>query len=218
MKETTVKTLFATSFSLLALALSAGCGDEGAETAGPPPAPATEPDPAETTGTETASSPPAPAPTAKACPRAKGGEAGIYTNLVAVRIGTHEDFDRITFEFREPDPNPGGKGGIPRYEIRTAKPPHYEDPSGRELEVNGDVFARIVFQDAAGYDFDGEPTYTGPRTVRAGFPVLVEAVEAGDFEATLSWILGMRQQACWEIREFHDPDRVAVDIPHDVVK
>ena len=217
-----MRALFATSFALLALVLSAGCGDDGAETAGPPPAPApgaaetTTTAVTETTGTETASSPPSPA--AKACPRTKGGEEDIYTNLVAVRIGTHEDFDRITFEFREPDPNPGGKGGIPQYEIRTVGPPHYEDPSGRKLEVNGNVFARIVFHGAAGYDFDGEPTYTGPRTIQAGFEVLQEAVEAGDFEATMSWVLGMRQQACWEVREFHNPDRVAIDIPHDVLK
>jgi hypothetical protein len=227
MKETTVKALFAISFTLLALAVATGCGDDGAESAGPTPAPATEPALAETTTTvstettattETSSPTPAPAPPAKACRRATGGEEGVYTNLVAVRIGTHDGYDRITFEFRPPSPNPGGKGGIPRYEIATAKPPHYEDPSGRELDVNGNAFARIVFHGAAGYDFDGRPTYTGPRTVRAGFPVLVEAVEAGDFEATLSWILGLRQQACWKVRELHNPDRVAIDMPHDVVR
>jgi hypothetical protein len=231
MKETTVRTLFATSFALLALLVASGCGDDGAETAGPTPAPATEPagtgtattvmetTETETAGTET-SPPPAPTPPSapKACPRTKGGEDGIYTNLVAVRIGTHDGYDRITFEFRAPDPNPGGKGGIPRYEIRTAQPPHYEDPSGREIDVNGNAFGRIVFHGAAGYDFDGNPTYTGPRTVRAGFPVLVEAVEAGDFEATMSWVLGMRQQACWKVRELDNPARVAIDMPHDVLK
>lgn len=206
--------------SLLALTvLAAGCGEEdGAESAGPTPAPATQPPPERTVSTETTTPPPAPAPAPKACAPETGGEEGIYTNLVAVRIGTHQDYDRITFEFRPPDPNPGGKSGIPRFEIRTAKPPHDQDASGLPLEVNGKVFARIVFHGAAGYDFDGNATYTGPRTVRAGFEVLTEAVQAGDFEATLSWVLGFRHQACWEAREFHNPDRVAIDIPHDVVK
>jgi hypothetical protein len=225
MKETIVRTLFATSFALLALVLATACGGDEAEPAGPTP-PATEVPPAETTttvstettGTEASSPPPASPPAAKACRRVTGGEEGIYTNLVAVRIGTHDGYDRITFEFHAPSPNPGGKGGIPHYEIRTAQPPHYEDPSGRELDVNGKVFARIVFQGAAGYDFDGNPTYTGPRTVRAGFPVLVEAVEAGDFEATLSWILGMRQQSCWKLTELHSPDRVVIDMPHDLLQ
>ena len=221
-----MKTLIATSFTLLALALATGCGDDGAESAGPLSGPGMEPAPAETTptaptettGTETGSPPPSSPPATKACPRTRGGEEGTYTNLVAVRIGTHEGYDRITFEFRAPDPNPGGKGGIPRYDIRTAESPHYEDPSGRTLEVAGNVFGRIIFHGAAGYDFDGNPTYTGPRTVRAGFPVLVEAVEAGDFEATLSWILGMRQQSCWKVRELHNPDRIAIEMPHDVLK
>jgi hypothetical protein len=220
-RDATMRTIICALVSLLALTvLSAGCGEgDGAESAGPTPAPATQPPTHEATTTTPAETTPPPQPPAqKACAPTRGGEEGIYTNLVAVRIGTHEDYDRITFEFRPPDPNPGGKGGIPRYEIRTAKPPHYEDASGRPLEVNGKVFARIVFHGAAGYDFDGQPTYTGPRTIRAGFEVLTEAVEAGDFEATLSWVLGFRQQACWDVREFHNPDRVAIDIPHDVVK
>jgi hypothetical protein len=200
--------------------LLAGCGEgNGAESAGPTPAPATQPAThAATTTTAAETPPPPPSPASKACAPTTGGEDGVYTNLVAVRIGTHDGYDRITFEFRAPDPNPGGKGGIPRYEIKTAKPPHYEDASGLPLEVDGDAFARLVFHGAAGYDFDGRPTYTGPRRIRAGFEVLTEAVRAGDFEATLSWVLGFRHQACWRVREFHNPDRVAIDIPHDVVK
>jgi hypothetical protein len=215
-----MRTIICALVSLLALTvLGAGCGEgDGAESAGPTPAPATQPATHAATTTTAETTPPPQPPAQKACAPTSGGEEGIYTNLVAVRIGTHEDYDRITFEFRPPDPNPGGRGGIPRYEIRPAKPPHYEDPSGRPLEVNGKVFARIVFHGAAGYDFDGRPTYTGPRTIGAGFEVLTEAVEAGDFEATLSWVLGFRQQACWDVREFHNPDRVAIDIPHDVLK
>jgi hypothetical protein len=206
--------------ALTLTALLAGCGEgDGAESAGPTPTPATQPAThAATTTTAAETPPPPPSPASRACAPTTGGEDGVHTNLVAVRIGTHDGYDRITFEFRAPDPNPGGKGGIPRYEIRTAKPPHYEDASGRPLEVNGKVFARIVFHGAAGYDFDGRPTYNGPRAIPAGFEVLTEAVEAGDFEATLSWVLGFRQQACWDVREFHNPDRVAIDVPHDVLK
>jgi hypothetical protein len=209
---------FLSALTLTALLTSCGEGD-GAESAGPTPTPATQPATHATTTTTAAETPPPPpSPASKACASTTGGEDGVYTNLAAVRIGTHDGYDRITFEFRAPDPNPGGKGGIPRYEIRTAKPPHYEDASGRPLEVSGKVFARIVFHGAAGYDFDGRPTYNGPRTIGAGFEVLTEAVEAGDFEATLSWVLGFRQQACWDVHEFHNPDRVAIDVPHDVLK
>jgi hypothetical protein len=216
-KRQTMRATTCFLISLLALTvLVAGCGEgNGAESAGPTPAPATQPPThaaTTTTPAETPTPPPAPAP--KRCARESGGEEGIYTNLVAVRIGTHQGYDRITFEFKAPEPNPGGDAGIPRYEIRTAKPPHYEDPSGLPLEVNGNSFVGIVFHGASGVDFEGRATYTGPKVVRAGFDNFVEAVRSGDFEATLSWILGVRRQTCWQVHELHNPDRVAIDIPH----
>jgi hypothetical protein len=203
--------------SLLALTvLVAGCGEgNGAESAGPTPTPATQPPTHAATTTTAAETPtPPPASASKRCARESGGEEGIYTNLVAVRIGTHQGYDRITFEFKAPEPNPGGEAGIPRYEIRTAKPPHYEDASGLPLEVNGKSFVGIVFHGASGVDFEGQTTYPGSKVVRAGFDNLVEAVRSGDFEATLSWILGVRRQTCWQVHELLNPDRVAIDIPH----
>lgn len=216
-REATMRTTSCVLISLLALTvLVAGCGEgNGAESAGPTPAPATQPPThAATTTTPTKTPTPPPAPAPKRCARESGGEEGIYTNLVAVRIGTHQGYDRITFEFKAPEPNPGGDAGIPRYEIRTAKPPHYEDASGLPLEVNGNSFVGIVFHGASGVDLEGRATYTGPKVVRAGFDNLVEAVRSGDFEATLSWILGVRRQTCWQVHELHNPDRVAIDIPH----
>lgn len=216
-REATMRTTSCVLISLLALTvLVAGCGEgNGAESAGPTPTPATQPPTHAATTTTAAETPtPPPASASKRCARGSGGEEGIYTNLVAVRIGTHQGYDRITFEFKAPEPNPGGEAGIPRYEIRTAKPPHYEDASGLPLEVNGNSFVGIVFHGASGVDFEGRATYKGPKVVRAGFDNLVEAVRSGDFEATLSWILGVRRQTCWQVHELHNPDRVAIDIPH----
>ena len=216
-REATMRTTSCVLISLLALTvLVAGCGEgNGAESAGPTPTPATQPPTHAATTTTAAETPtPPPASASKRCARESGGEEGVYTNLVAVRIGTHQGYDRITFEFKAPEPNPGGEAGIPRYEIRTAKPPHYEDASGLPLEVNGNSFVGIVFHGASGVDFEGRATYKGPKVVRAGFDNLVEAVRSGDFEATLSWILGVRRQTCWQVHELHNPDRVAIDIPH----
>jgi hypothetical protein len=216
-REATMRTTSCVLISLLALTvLVAGCGEgNGAESAGPTPTPATQPPTHAATTTTAAETPtPPPASASKRCARESGGEEGIYTNLVAVRIGTHQGYDRITFEFKAPEPNPGGEAGIPRYEIRTAKPPHYEDASGLPIEVNGNSFVGIVFHGASGVDLEGRATYTGPKVVRAGFDNLVEAVRSGDFEATLSWILGVRRQTCWQVHELHNPDRVAIDIPN----
>jgi hypothetical protein len=211
---------------LLPLALlAAGCGGTGAQQAGPvPTAPAsTQPAPtiettataptatASTQSTSTQASPP---PPPKVCRAQAGGEDGVYTNLTRIRVGAHEGFDRIVFEFEAPSPDPGGKAGIPHFEMKTVKPPFSEDPSDRPIDVFGDAFVRIVFQGASGYDFDGNATYKGPHRLTPGFGTLAQAVEGGDFEATLTWILGLSRPTCWQIQELHNPDRVVIDFHH----
>jgi hypothetical protein len=214
--------------SLLVLAaVVAGCGSDGAQEAGPvpaapsasetvptetvaPTAPTTTTEETPTGSTGTTSTPPAP----QSCPRQTGGEEGVYMNLVDVRVGAHDGFDRVVFEFEEPDPNPAGNGGIPYYQIRTAKPPFTEDPSDLPIDVEGDAFARIVFQGASGYDFDGYATYDGSRRLTPGFGTLTDVVEGGDFEATMTWILGLSRPTCWQIQEFHNPERLVIDFHH----
>jgi hypothetical protein len=216
------KTLLISAFVLAALV--AGCGSDGAQEAGPVPtfpaqAPTntapqespttTESEPAPTTEPE------APAePIPVNCDSQVGGDEGIYTNLVDVRVGAHGDFDRVVFEFAPPDPNPGGKAGIPRFQIKAARPPFSEDPSDLPIGVEGDAFARIILQGASGYDFDGNATYDGPRRLTPGFETLTQVVEGGDFEATMTWIMGLSQRSCWQIQELQSPDRLVIDFHH----
>ncbi len=216
--------------SLLALltlaALAVGCGSDGAQEAGPVPgAPtastSTPTETVETTPTDTEATPTESAGTTttqpsppRSCPRQTGGDEGVYMNLMDVRIGAHAGYDRVVFEFGEPVPNPAGNGGMPYYQIKTARPPFTEDPSDLAVDVDGDAFARIVFQGASGYDFDGNATYDGPRRLTPGFGTLTDVVEGGDFEATMTWVLGLSRTTCWEIQELADPVRLVIDFHH----
>lgn len=162
----------------------------------------------------TPATPPAsPTPTvATPCAPLVGGQDS-FVQLVDVRVGTHDTFDRLTFEFR---PTPQGPK-MPKYQIDPAKPPFSEDASGQAIQVDGNFFARIIFHGASGFDLAGEtprPTYTGRKEIKPRFDVLVEAQETGDFEATLSWVLGMSRSSCWTARELEDPLRLVVDLPH----
>jgi hypothetical protein len=118
-------------------ALLAGCGS-GATEAGPVPTSSaavapTDTKPAESAGTEGETSSgggatsteatPEPAPAPVVCDPETGGEKDVFTNLTDVRVGAHDGYDRIVFEFVAPKPNPGGNGGVPYFEIRQAKPP-----------------------------------------------------------------------------------------------
>jgi hypothetical protein len=217
---------------LVLAALAVGCGSDGAQEAGPVPgAPTaststptetveptnsttTEPAPTESGGTTTTTTT-SPQPAPRTCPRHTGGEEGVYMNLTDVRVGAHAGYDRVVFEFEEPDPNPAGNGGIPYYQIKTARPPFTEDPSDLPIDVDGDAFARIIFQGASGYDFDGNATYDGPRRLTPGFGTLTDVVEGGDFEATMTWILGLSRTTCWEVQELADPVRLVIDF-HNV--
>ncbi len=148
------------------------------------------------------------------CEPQSGGEDGVFMNLTDVRVGAHDGYDRIVFEFTEPKPNPAGNGGIPHYEIRAAKPPFTQDPSDMPIEVYGDSFVQLVVQGATGYDFDGNPTYGGSRVLTPGFGTLAQAAQSGDFEATLSWIMGLSRSTCWNVQELHNPDRLVIDFHH----
>lgn len=213
---------------LVVSALLAGCGS-GATEAGPVPTSSaavapTDTKPAESAGTEGETSSgggatsteatPEPAPAPVVCDPETGGEKDVFTNLTDVRVGAHDGYDRIVFEFVAPKPNPGGKGGVPYFEIRQAKPPFTADPSGEPLDVFGDAFVHIVMQGATGYDFDGKPTYAGSRTLTPGFGTLAQVVEGGDFEATLNWVLGLSRPTCWDTQVLHNPDRLVVDFHH----
>lgn len=164
----------------------------------------------------------APAPTtgsqATECAPAAGG--GDYlAQLTEVRVGTHDGYDRVTFEFAPPENGPAAFG-VPRYRLSRATSPITEDPSGRTVAVDGHHYAGIVFHGGTGVDLTtSDPTgykltYTGPQEIKPGFGVLAEAQETGDFEATLSWAFGLNRASCWRVSELQDPVRVVVDFMH----
>ena len=135
----------------------------------------------------------------------------MYLN--AVRHGTHDTYDRVTFEFREGD----GPVGVPKFEIKRSEPPLRYDGSGEPMEVDGKAFAQIIFHGGTGVEFEGETpkqTWEGQKEMKPGYPTLVELEQAGDFEATLSWVAGLSDRSCWMATELDDPIRLVWDFPH----
>ncbi|MGV0836149.1 hypothetical protein ABQE92_11250 [Mycolicibacterium thermoresistibile] len=60
----------------------------------------------------------------------------------------------------------------------------------------------------------GERTYFGPSTVTADTAVITEAKEAGDFEAVLTWVVGLRAQVPFRVLVLEGPPRLVVDFYH----
>ena len=96
--------------------------------------------------------------------------------------------DRVRFAFER---------GVPGYrvEYRSAARAQTEDASGRHLPVAGSAFLVVRLADAATARSDGATltrTYEGARRLRPGAASHVrEVVKTGDFEAVVTWAIGL---------------------------
>lgn len=115
---------------------------------------------------------------------------GLLTDL---QVGGVEGVDQVTFTFKD--------GKIPGYAVAYIEPPVRQDGSGNEVEVEGNAFLEIRFAPASGVDLLNtlEPTYTGPNEVRGDTEVVTEVVRTGDFEAHLTWVVGVDDEVPYRI-------------------
>ena len=128
-------------------------------------------------------------------------------HLVAVRLAGQDGFDRLVLEFTD---------RVPGYTVGYRPLPARQDASGFEIPLPG---AGAVLQlslnpaTAAGWG-GGPPTYAGPSTVTAETGSVTEATNAGDFEAVLTWVAGVREQQPFRVQVLDDPPRLVVDVSH----
>lgn len=125
--------------------------------------------------------------------------------ITDVRVGEHDGFDRVVFEF---------DSGIPEFRLDEATPPLLQDPSGLEMQVDGSAFLRLVMQGGTAVSPDGVKTYSGPTDFKPGFAKLAELASAGDFEAVSSWYIGLSETSCVRILTLSGPSRLVIDIEH----
>ena len=179
-----------------------GCGgsDSASETATAPPAATTTTtattdgiDPLEGAGTDPVTG----APT--------GDETAL---LEEVTLGRHEGFDRVVFRFRST---------LPGYRVEYVEPPLTEDGSGAPVKIAGSHFAQVRMEPASGFDLsvpEGEMVYVGPKRLSgadAGTSVLQEVVRTGDFEAVLTWAVGLGDRVDFRVSTLESPPRLVVD-------
>jgi hypothetical protein len=112
--------------------------------------------------------------------------------IVDVRVGTHDDYDRVVFEFAD---------GLPEFSLDRATPPFTQDGSGFPVEVEGTTFLRLTMRGGTKQMEDGTSSYDGPTDFDPGFAMLVDLVEGGDFEAQSTWYLGLNEEACVRVMQ-----------------
>jgi hypothetical protein len=117
--------------------------------------------------------------------------------------------DRVTFRFRPRDP---GAAQPPSHYVKFADR-LLTDAEGTPTDVEGEAFVLVVFS-AFGVELSGEqpvPIYKGPKELRPGFGTVRELQQLGDFEATVTWGIGLSQEACFVIDA--RPDRLILEFP-----
>lgn len=138
------------------------------------------------------------------------GSAG-HAQITDVRVGTHDGYDRIVFEFV----GEGGADALPAYTVEEAEPPFHQDGSGFPVEVRGDEFVRIYLFGGTKLSPTGGLTYTGPTEFNEEMPRLDQLIEIGDFEAVSTWVAGLHAgDGCYRITELESPSRLVIDVEH----
>jgi hypothetical protein len=135
------------------------------------------------------------------------GPSTAKTNalLDRVAVGRHEGYDRVVFQFRGDE--------LPGYRVEYVEPPLKEDGSGEPVDVAGSAFVVVRMEPASGFDLnsgEGELVYKGPKRL-PGASVVKEVVRTGDFEAVLSWAIGLDAKVPFLVSTASSPSRLIVD-------
>jgi hypothetical protein len=139
---------------------------------------------------------------ALAAETSSGAQAPEIPELVAVRAAHHPGFDRVVFEFR---------GSLPSHSVGYVSS-LTEDPSDKPVHLAGGAIIRVVFHGANAHDESGATTVTPAGRFTPGLPSLKEVAPAGDFEAVVTYGLGVDHRVPFKVLELRDPSRVAIDI------
>jgi hypothetical protein len=172
----------------MAALLLASCGQPATRGGRPSPTP-TSPAP-------TASPTPTELPGAS-CEDQTQGSGRNLPDFVGVEVESESGVDRVTFEF---EPNQPNAKGPPYYVVRFQDELH-TDPQGAPADIEGEAFVLVVFG-ALGVDLSGEQPveiYTGPTEFTPGFGTVREVEQLGDFEATVSWGIGLSSRECFVV-------------------
>lgn len=135
-------------------------------------------------------------------PIVEDGSAGV-ANIVDVRVGTHDGYDRVVFEFEQ---------GTPELTLDRAEPPFVQDGSGLPIEVDGESYLGLVMRGGSKQTDAGTSSYDGPTDIAPGFPALVHLIEGGDFERQSTWYLGLAGESCVRLMLLEDPPRLVIDV------
>lgn len=127
------------------------------------------------------------------------GNVPVTPLLASVEITEHDGFDRIVFDF---------DGTLPGYRVE------YVDAalgcgSGEPVEIEGAALLQVRMAPAAAHDEAGAPTFA-QQELMPGLPSVLEAEQTCDFEADVTWVIGLAQVSDFRVDDAADTRTVIV--------
>ena len=135
------------------------------------------------------------------------GGPGVTAELMDVRTGRHDGYERVVFEF--------STDFAPGYTVGYVEGPITADPSDLPVSVSGDSYLSVRMSSAAGFETSGNTfheTYTGATSIPLAYPAIQSVVETGDFEGVLNWVIGVRTHPAFKVTTLSNPTRIVVDV------
>jgi hypothetical protein len=124
--------------------------------------------------------------------------------LVDVRIGENDGYDRIVFEFEEDE--------LPPWEVMYVSNP-VACGSGKPVVTGGAANLQVNMFIAQAHTPEGELTIPDTEIV-ADYPAMVEGVQTCDFEALVTWVVGTNGTLPFRVFTLEEPTRLVVDVEH----
>lgn len=151
-------------------------------------------------------------PAARAPAESAGWTAGVTevkrgtgATLRAVRAARNEGWDRVVFEF--------DGAAVPGYRVEYVDRPVRQCGSGEETPVAGQAWLEVRVTPARAHTEAGQATLA-QREMRLALPVLKEMEQTCDFEADVTWVLGVASPNRYRVSELAGPARLVVDVQH----
>jgi hypothetical protein len=205
------------SVLVLAAVTTAGCSTNGGtSTPGAHPVSGASVDPTPSAVPVGSSTAPTPAAIAATKPRWSSGprvggaatppfpSEGTAAVLRAIRTSHSAAYDRVVFEFT---------GTAPGYRVEY-RPRITEDPSDRTVPLAGHAYLNVALHGATLDNAfqGGHERYSGSTRIPAAYPQLRDVACSGDFEAVLSFGLGVDHRAGFRVLTLSGPTRIVVDV------
>lgn len=125
------------------------------------------------------------------------------STLVAIRAAHHAEatpkYDRVVFEFTD---------ALPLLNIEYVQK-MIEDGSGAPVAIAGAAILAVRFSPARAHSDSGQST--APGRIKTKMPVVKEIVSSGDFEAVVTYGIGVARKTQTRISTMESPHRLVID-------